>query len=160
MVVADSGPLIAFARLSLLGVLQDIFGEVLVPETVADECTFELHRPGARAIAAALDAAILTRVAIGGAKEFAEKHLLDAGEAATLLLAQARACPALMDERRGRHVAGRLDIPVVGTVGVLLAARRTGRVGKLLPLFEALGEFGYRIPPTLVKEVLERVGEL
>lgn len=159
MVVADSGPLIAFARLSLLDVLQDMFGQVLVPDVVADECIFELHRPGAKAIAAALQAAILTRVEVDGVARFAEAHLLDAGEAAALLLAQAKACPTLMDERRGRRVAARLGVPVVGTVGVLLAARRKGKVPALAPLFGALGEFGYRIPSALVTEALRRAGE-
>ncbi|KAA3651094.1 MAG: DUF3368 domain-containing protein [Rhodocyclaceae bacterium] len=159
MVVADSGPLIAFARLSALGVLHEMFGKVLVPRVVADECTFQLHRPGAQAIAAAIEATVLTRMEVGGVARFAETHLLDASEAAALLLAQAQACPALVDERRGRRVAARLGVPVVGTVGVLLAARQAGKMPALNPLLDSLDAFGYRLPKALAGEALLRAGE-
>ena len=128
MVVVDSGPLIAFARLSRLALLRDIFEQVLVPDIVVDECTFQMHRPGAQAIREAPASRQLARVEVDSVVDFADAHLLDAGESATLMLAQANACPALLDERRGRGVAIRLGIPVVGTVGALLAARLAGQM--------------------------------
>lgn len=159
MVVADSGPLIALARLDLLRLLQSQFDSVVIPEVVMRECTAETQRPGARAILAARAAGILEAVAVADAERFAMAHLLDPGEAAALLLAQERACPALVDERRGRRVAERLGIPLVGTLGVLLAARRAGLVPALAPLLEALVAFGYRLPPDLIRETLRRSGE-
>lgn len=159
MVVADSGPLIALARLSLLQLLPQYFETVLVPDVVFLECTRHRDRPGACAILAASDAGLFRQVSVPGAEGFAAEHLLDAGESAALLLAQNLAVPALVDERKARLVAARLGIPVVGTVGVLVAARVAGQVGPLRPIFEALGEFGYRVSDALIHDALRRIGE-
>ncbi|MBK6636931.1 MAG: hypothetical protein IPG34_04195 [Rhodocyclaceae bacterium] len=54
LIVADSGPLIAWACSGHIDVLQAIFPEVLIPETVFVECTANTVLPGAQAIAAAV----------------------------------------------------------------------------------------------------------
>ncbi|NMG44759.1 DUF3368 domain-containing protein [Aromatoleum toluvorans] len=160
MVVADSGPLIALARLDLLRLLPRHFDEVLVPGEVFAECTVHPQRPGARAILSARESGLFECVEVTGTEQFAADHLLDAGEAAALILARDRACPALVDERKGRRVARQLGIPVVGTVGILLAARKAGEIDALAPLFDALSSFGYRVPTDLVHEALRRAGEI
>lgn len=160
MVVADSGPLIAFARLGLLRLLPRHFDEVQVPGEVFAECTVHPQRPGAKAIIAARDSGLFECVEVSGAEQLAADHLLDRGEASALVLARDHTCPALVDERKGRRVAQRLGIPVVGTVGVLLAARKAGDIGALAPLFDALSAFGYRIPADLTQEALRRAGEI
>jgi predicted nucleic acid-binding protein len=159
MVVANSSPLMALARLDLLRLLPSRFDEVLIPDVVLSECTAQTQRPGARAILAAREARTLEAVPVPEAERFAAAHLLDPGEAAALLLAQERSCPALVDERRGWRVAAQLGIPVVGTLGVLLAARKAGEVPALPPPLEALMAFGYRLPPDLARETLRRAGE-
>lgn len=159
MVVADSGPLIALARLGLLGLLRNQFDEVLVADEVFAECTVHPHRPGAQAIDVARQTGLFACVAVSGVSHFAGDHLLDPGEAAALILAQERRCPVLVDERKGRRVALQLGIPVVGTVGVLLAARLAGDVGALAPLLDALASFGYRVPAEVAQGALRRAGE-
>ncbi|MBL8481102.1 MAG: DUF3368 domain-containing protein [Rhodocyclaceae bacterium] len=121
--------------------------------------TARAQRPGARSILAARDAELLRAAHVPDVQHFATTHRLDAGEAAVLLLAQERKCPALVDERRGRWAATRLGIELVGAVGVLLAARKAGDVPALAPLLQALTEFGYRLAPELVREALRRAGE-
>lgn len=55
--------------------------------------------------------------------------LLDSGETAALHVArELKADLLLMDERKGRAVAGRLGIAVTGTLGVLVEASRRGMV--------------------------------
>ena len=159
MVVADSGPLIALARLSLLQLLPDYFGTVFVPDTVFIECTRYGDRPGASAILAASEAGLFTRVVVPDVAQFAASHLLDAGESAALLLAQSRSAPVLVDERKARRVASRLGIAVVGTVGVLVAARIAGRIGPLKPIFAMLDQIGYRLSDELIRDALRRTKE-
>lgn len=159
MIVADSGPLIALARLSLLQLLPDHFGTVFVPDAVFVECTRYGDRPGGRAIVAAGETGLFTRVVVPDAEQFAANYLLDAGESAALLLAQSRSVPVLVDERKARRVAFRLGIPVVGTVGVLVAARITGRIGPLKPIFAMLDQFGYRLSDALIQGALRRTDE-
>ncbi|MEA3291550.1 MAG: DUF3368 domain-containing protein, partial [Pseudomonadota bacterium] len=44
VVIADSGPLIAFAWIDELGLLAELFGEVRIARSVRDEC---MAKPGA-----------------------------------------------------------------------------------------------------------------
>lgn len=160
MVVADSGPLIALARLDMVRLLPDRFDRVLVPEAVFLECTRYVDRPGARAIVAASKAKLFTRITVPDAKRFAANHLLDVGESAALLLAQSCSAPALVDERKARRVASLFQIPIVGTVGVLVAARIDGRIGPLQPIFLQLNQFGYRLSDKLIRDALLKTNEL
>ena len=43
LVIADAGPLIAFARLHLIGLLPQIFGRVLVTDIVFADCAGDRH---------------------------------------------------------------------------------------------------------------------
>ena len=54
-VVADSTPCIYLARLGDLGILQKLFGRIVLPEAVWRELTVEGHLLGAREFQAALD---------------------------------------------------------------------------------------------------------
>ena len=54
--VADSGPLIAFAKLGLLDLPKRLFGRVMMPATVFVECQAQAWLADAEAIRAAVDA--------------------------------------------------------------------------------------------------------
>jgi predicted nucleic acid-binding protein len=66
----------------------------------------------------------------------------------------------LIDERRGRQVARVRGLPVVGVAGVLLAARRTGRLASIGAVLSELSQQHYRLSDALVYEVLRLAGEL
>ncbi len=86
--------------------------------------------------------------------------LLDAGESAAILLALETQCRFLLiDERRGRQIARRRGIPVVGLAGVLLAARQQGLLESVGSVLAALSRQGYRLADALVAEVLRLAGE-
>lgn len=84
---------------------------------------------------------------------------LDAGESAAIELAEALGARLLIDERRGRAVAAVRGIPVVGTVAVLIAARRRGLVPPLAPLLDQLAAAGYHLSQALMDAALVQVGE-
>ena len=121
VVVADAGPLIALARSDRLSLLASLYGSVLVPETVLVELRVDSDRPGARLLSAALAGGLIQpqALALGCAAELARlRLLLDAGEAAAILLAKQTDCRFLLiDERRGRDIARRRGLPVVGLAG-------------------------------------------
>ena len=62
VVVADTGPLLALARINGLDWLPALFGEVLVPAAVLAECLARPDRPEGAPIRAAVDAQWLTAV--------------------------------------------------------------------------------------------------
>ena len=163
VVVADAGPLIGLARIDCLSLLRSLYGTLAVPEAVLTELRLESGRPGSRVLTGAFSkGAIEVRALVPGCEaELARLCLgLDVGEASAILLAEQNRCRFLLiDERRGREVARRRGIPVVGLAGVLLAAKGAGLLKAIRPVLEDLSRQGYRLSDALFAEVLNRAGE-
>ena len=51
MIVADTGPLIAFTRIERLNLLRQVVEELLIPQAVYEEMTAVQGRPGAAEVA-------------------------------------------------------------------------------------------------------------
>ena len=159
-IVADSGPLIMFARRELLRILHQITAEVFVPTTVFAECTGEPTRPGAPEL---IDAAasgviqVITDPTLSpGSRQITN---LGAGETMALASAQQRGCPVLMDDALGRKTANRHQIPVIGSAGILLAAKERGHIPAIAPILTQWLDWGYFLSPTLLDSILSRAGE-
>ena len=59
---------------------------------------------------------------------------MDAGEAQAIALAQTTAdCTILLDDARARKIAQRLGIKQIGTIGLLLRAKRQGLIEQIRP---------------------------
>jgi predicted nucleic acid-binding protein len=125
-VITNATPLIALAAINRLDLLRRLFAEVLVPAAVYDEVVGRgAGYAGAEHVAQA--AWLQIRVAPGPVTIDPLLLGLDAGELAVLLLArEERPDWVLIDERLGRRMAQALHLPVMGTLGVLLAAFRVG----------------------------------
>lgn len=70
-----------------------------------------------------------------------------------------RAAVAVLDDAAARRCAQSLDIPVVGTLGILLAARRMGWISAVKPVIERLIDEGLYLSSALVTQALEDIGE-
>ena len=163
VVVADAGPLIGLARIDRLSLLTALYGPVVIPESVQAELGLAGDRPGAKILSAALASGAIQTRALAQGHETALaglRLLLDAGESAAILLAEETGCRFLLiDERRGREIARRRGIPVVGLAGVLLAAKRFSLLESVGPVLADLSHQGYRFAGGLVAEVLRLAGE-
>lgn len=157
--IADSGPLIALAKLDLLELPIRLFGRVAMPAAVFAECQAQAWLGDAGAIRAAVAAGFLEVIDDVDWPGAAEAPRLDAGESAVLSLARHLRAAVLMDERLGRDTARKMGLSVVGVCGLLLKANRLGGIGALAPLLERLHGEGYFISPALVAQVLAESGE-
>jgi predicted nucleic acid-binding protein len=158
VVVSDAGPLIGLAWIGRVSVLTSLYGSVVIPDRVLTELHVDSDRTGARALPAALAAGAIRPQALrdGRAAELARLGLLlNAGEASAILLAEQTQCRFLLiDERRGRQIAGAPGVPVVSLAGVLLAAKRSGLLRCVASTLTDLTREGYRLSDALVSEVL------
>lgn len=156
LVVADTGPLIALARIGRLDLLPTLFQQVLLTPTILDECEAKPDRGEGREIRAAL-------ASQGFQLQTPDATLpvlgIDPGETSAIALAQQLGAGVLMDDKAGRTVAKRIGIAVIGTVGVLVLAKRLGLLPKVRPLLDALIESGYFLGPDIVNEALRIAGE-
>ena len=66
---------------------------------------------------------------------------------------------AVLDDSAARQCGRSLGVPVVGTLGVVLAAKRMGWIGAARPVVERLLADGLYLSPSLVAEALAEVGE-
>ena len=90
------------------------------------------------------------------------KTELEAGETEAIALAhQVDADTVLLDERDARRAASQLNLSVLGTVGILIWARRTGRITSLRWALDALqAQAQFRISRRLYMRALGEAGEL
>jgi uncharacterized protein len=161
-VVADAGPLIGLARVGLLHLLHQLYGKVLIPVQVFDELQTSEDRPGARALRAAMEEGWLESASLDKGEELEFLSLaLGAGEAGAILLSGERPCHfLLLDERRGRSVAKKRGLRVVGTGGVLLTAKEQGLIDRVSDALDRLTASGYRLSSELRERILSLAGEM
>lgn len=160
IVVADAGPLIAFGRLRRIEILARVFEKIVVPRVVFEETQFHPGLPDAQAIASARDIGLFVVENLSPDLKLLPPDVeLGEGEAGAIALAAGLGHGVLIDEKLGRAVAKGLNLKVIGTVGVLLIARRRGLIAAVKPLLEDLKASGHRLSEDLVVEALRRTGE-
>lgn len=160
-VVSDTGPLIALARVERLGLLRRLYGQIVIPSAVRDELALGSDRPGAKALAIALEAGWVSVQPATYPDMVSEiaRHL-DRGEAEAIALAGQRSARFLLiDDAKGRRVARQRGIRVVGVAGMLLAAKSQGVLGAVGPVLDELSRTGYRLSPRLITGVLTKANE-
>lgn len=161
--VSNTSPLLNLAIIGHLGLLQSQFDEVLIPPGVLKELRLDDLLPGAVALREALADGWIRVSEIEDPPVVALlRRTLDLGESEAIALAiEVKPDYVLMDERDGRQVAGSLDLPVTGALGVLLRAKLEGTLPSLQQALVALEEkAGFRIGRDLVRQVLAAAGEL
>ena len=160
LLVADSGPLIALARIGLLSLPARLFREALITATVWEEVSRGPHVPELHALDAAVRAGLFRVVSdpIDVPLPVTQARL-DPGERFAIALALKEGAVVLVDEKRGRAVAAGLGLHVLGTLGLLVRARDAGMVEKVRPLAEALLQGGYHLARPLVERTLAAIGE-
>lgn len=126
IVVSDSSPLIALARIGRLDLLRLLYGSIVVPEAVWHEI---VHAGAGKFGADKVEAAEWIQ-----RRTVQQKNLvallqkdLGAGESEAIVLAQEiNVRFVLLDDRRGRLTAQRFGVRAVGLIGVLIEARKSG----------------------------------
>ena len=124
IVISDTTPLISLMKIKRLDLLEKIFGQVFIPDGVFTELTQNQSYAQEANMIMSADFIVTKSVSDSKAVEILEKTTsLDRGESeAIILFGELKAELMLMDERRGREVALKLQIPLSGTLGVLLEA--------------------------------------
>lgn len=142
-VVGDTGPLIAFAKADRLSLLQELYGEVLIPPAVEHEL-FAKASPELRRIEAALGSFLhVTPPVVPPPEVRGVTDDIDPGEAQAIALAYERTILLLADDRIARARARMLHVSVTGTAGVLIDAKRAGLVPLVVPVLELMRKKGY-----------------
>ena len=85
---------------------------------------------------------------------------LDRGETSVLALAHGDPnAQVVLDDLAARRSAARLKIPCLGSVGVVILAKRLGAIPAARPVIERLRQVGLFLDDEFVTEVYKRLGE-
>lgn len=157
IVVSDTSVISNLAQIDHLDLLYDLYGQIIVPNKVLSE--LEAHRLTMTKLKSKnwLASQEITDSALY--KKLEES--IDPGEAEAIVLAKELDAELLLiDERKGRQIAQERGLQIVGLLGVLIDAKRMGRVISLKPLMDRLiHEASFWISPKLYQSVLAKVGE-
>ena len=159
--VADASVLIALSSLGRIELLRERFPEgLVVPPAVWREVVEEGQ---GRAGAETVRTADWIRLEQAADRDYIGllSSTLDQGEAEAIALAHERhADCVLLDEKAARLAAKQLGLRVLGAVGVLIWARRSGRLLNLSEELRRLREdVGFRLSDSVVQQALRHAGE-
>jgi predicted nucleic acid-binding protein len=131
-IVSDSGPLIALSKLNLLFILQELFGEIIIPKEVWREV---VERGKGKAGSEAIRKAKWIKVRAVGDELSVEVLFreIEKGEAEAIILAKRMNADVLiLDERIPREIAGAIGLKVVGSLALIHEGIERGLVNQTL----------------------------
>ena len=161
MIVADTGPLIAFARTGNLHLLEKLFSEIWIPHGVYVEIGPKSDKPGARVIVSAIQKGWIKITDPIDLRQFPPLlPAVDAGESEAIYLALTKKARALlMDDKKGRQAARKLGLQILGSGGILIQAKARGLIEQVGPFLQAFQEAGYRFSNELRQKILRLAEE-
>jgi len=161
IVVSNTTPLIGLGRIGRFDLLREMFGQIIVPQAVQAEIL--AIGKEADPILSAFRAAswisvqpVSDQLAVGVLLDE-----LDLGEAETIVLGhEMKADWVLMDEKKGRRKLTELGLPKIGSIGILINARQTGKIASLGAELALLRQQGFSLSQSVIDAALRQVGEL
>lgn len=153
IVIADAGPLIAFAGIDQLGLLRKLLAEVCILETVRDEC---LAKPGSdaeRIKAAIAKAWLVVETLPEPSRPLSPSLGIGESDSIRLAMEQPENSLLIMDDRLARRYALKQGLQLIGTVRLLDLAEQHGMIASAEQCIQDMAEFGYRISIELLKKL-------
>ncbi len=146
--VPDASPLISLYQIDRLELLHGLFERVVVPPAVEREVWPSLGELPLWA----------ERRSVLPPLGFAD-HLHSGEREAIALAVQLAADLVLMDDLQGRHVATALGLTVVGSLGLLVRAKRVMLIREVRPLMDAMIASGLYASNAVYRQILTIAGE-
>ena len=148
IIISDTTCLIILSKIAALNLLKSLFSTV----TITPEVQQEFGNP--------LPDWIIVETSTNKHQLSALKLILDDGEASAIALClETPNCLLIIDERKGRKVAQNLQIPTIGTLGILLEAKNRGFLENIRPFVDKIQQTDFRISKELLNAVLIKAGE-
>lgn len=158
-VVCNTSPQILLAKIGRLGLLSQLYEEVVIPASVLREIE---AKPGEerRQIRAFVRS---QRFRLGRATKQALKGVpadLGAGEREAIALAvETGADLVVLDDQLGRHVAREKGLSVTGTIGILLEAWERSMISSVRRELDRLIEAGMWMDEVFYHRIVQECGE-
>ena len=150
-VVSNSSPLIALARIERLDLLPAIFESILIPPAVAREIV-----PSIQVLPAWLR---IQPPNVLPPASLLRRRLGDGEWEALALAIELKADGIILDDLPARRAAETNGLNVIGTLGMLITAKRTGLLKSIRPELDALLRTSFFLSSKLYDELMALSGE-
>jgi predicted nucleic acid-binding protein len=158
-VICNTSPIQYLHQLGLLHLLPQLAGQITIPAAVLAE--LEAGRKHGVNLPDLTGLSWLKTCRPASATVLPLVVDLGPGETEVLALAlERRGAIVILDDNLARQTALTLHIPLTGTLGVLLSAKRAGLIPAVAPYLDQLQNLRFRLAPTTRNAVLKLAGEL
>lgn len=149
IIISDTSCLILLSKMEKLSLLQTMYENIMITEIVAEEYGEPLPE----------------YIKVKKLSDIAQFSILaqevDQGEASSIALAlEIHNSTLLLDDKKARRMALKLNIPFTGLVGVFVKAKKNGKISEIKPYLNELKNSGMWISESLLLEVLKEANEL
>ena len=155
-VIVNSTPVIGLANIGKLDVLRQMYGTITIPQAVFDE----IKSPSVqRQVNANRDWIRVEQI-----NDISQKQMyrakLHAGEVEVMILAQEKKADlVILDDNAAKKTAKFLGLRVIGTLGILVLAKKRGYIKEVSPVLDALKRDGFFVSDDLCDLVLRQADE-
>ncbi|MCK5718444.1 MAG: DUF3368 domain-containing protein [Thiomargarita sp.] len=157
--IIDASPLIFLTRANQLNLLRQIINsDVIVPAAVETE----IRQYGKDDITAQMLAQTnwLKVVNVPSIPNVIQKHRLGMGESAVLAWSYLHSnTEVIIDDLSARRCASALNIPMRGTLGLVLIAKQRGIIPAARPIIEKLRQSGMYLSDVIINQALSLIKE-
>ena len=157
VVISDTTAITNLYQIKLLLIVKELYGEIIIPEGVYEELSKFSNQKSA------IDKSDWIKVKKIEDESLVKELLeeLDQGEAEAITLAiETKSDLLVIDEQKGRIVARRYGLRIIGILGILINAKRKKIIPQVKPyMLELIDEAGFHLSKKLYREILKRVGE-
>jgi predicted nucleic acid-binding protein len=147
-IISDTSCLIILSNINEIDLLRRMYGKIITTAEVAEE--FGQMLPDWVEIRLASDI-------------YRQKILelqIDRGEASAIALAiELVDSVVILDDYKARKVAESLGIQIIGTIGIIIKAKRNGIIESIKPFLQKIRQTDFRISDELEMRALEESGE-
>ncbi len=163
IVVSDTTPIITLLKINKLELLKNLFESIAVPSAVYDELTSNRKFLEEGKIIKNTEYIKVVDVVDVKAVELLRRATgLDLGESEAIIFSDySKAGLLLIDETNGRKVAKQMGIPIMGTVGVLMAAYKEKFISscEIKECIDIMKNSGRHLSEKLYSQLLDLIGE-
>lgn len=155
--VVDASPLILFARVGQLDLLERAAPAILIPHAVIEEVRAGRKKDGTAETALAWAEGY--RVDDLALPPSIEHWDLGGGESQVIAHGVMGSRWVVIDDRAARRCADAHGVPVIGSVGIVRRSKRLGLIEKAGPVLRELIDAGMFLDSHFLQQLLEGLGE-
>ena len=162
IIVSNASPLITLCKLKLFHHLPALYKNLTIPDAVFNEVVQKgAGRPGVREVSKGIDSGFVIKKRVNNTLAVsALSKFFGNGESEAIILAtEISADAVILDDNKARIVANSMNLPVTGTIGILLDLKDADIIPKLRPFLDKAVNHGFRISPDLYNKILQKTGE-